>query len=366
MTLPGNPVPLPDGSYTVRPGQRWGQDQTSEGIHDNIRARATDPFGRAQNNLWGEGGFLGMLISALTNGLFFNLGGASTYTAQQYATMNDHTRQIEALVAAFDQLVLQGNAIVFTSNNTYYPTSGIVSIDVIILGAGAGGGAGRWDIVGTNRAGGGGGGGGGEVHATVPASLLDKAPDGSFTGIPIFVGAGGGGAPGPETVGQGGGDSSFSNFLTAGGGVGGGYWINPYATGGLGGSGMIRGGSGGRGASLNGSPALGTAGGDSTSAYDLHGGGGGGGGGRGFSGPATAGGTGGISRGGLPGKPGTAPSSVVATGGGGGGGASGAGSNSVGGYPSGGGGGGAGGSGPGEVAGFAGGAGRVYVIERFT
>ena len=318
-----------------------------------------------QSNLLG--GLLAMIARAITGGLFSNFLSPSVqgYTAQQYATMNDHTRQIEALVAAFDQLVLQGNAIVFTSNNTYYPTKGIVSVDVILLGAGGGGGAGRWDIVGTNRAGGGGGGGGGEVHATIPASLMEKNEDGSFVGISIFVGAGGGGATGPDTVGQGGGDSSFSDFLTAGGGVGGGFWIKPVAAGGAGGSGMIRGGTGGRGAGLNGAPALSTPGGDSTSAYDLHGGGGGGGGGGGFSGGASSGGVGGISRGGLPGRPGAEPSKVVATGGGGGGGSNGGG-NGVGGYPSGGGGGGVGGGGPAAVAGFAGASARVYVIERFS
>src|SRR5690606_40093261 len=51
----------------------------------------------------------------------------------------------------FRSLILQGNAIVFPSNNTYTPTAGVLSIDVIIIGAGAGGGGGRGDGIPANR-----------------------------------------------------------------------------------------------------------------------------------------------------------------------------------------------------------------------
>ncbi|MBM4683853.1 hypothetical protein GS532_07930 [Rhodococcus hoagii] len=313
------------------------------------------------------------------NGLFGSIVGTIFNTVDdpfisQLPIITDHTRQITDLREAFDQMLLQGNAQVFTSNYpNYIPSPNIVSLDVILIGAGGGGSSGRWDAVGDGRQGGAGGGGGGEVHTTIPASLLPKNPDGTFKAIPIYVGQGGQGANTGATPGGGGGNTAFGTYLTAGGGNGAtastGYWV--IATGGAGGVGMIPGGKGGNGAWYSQAdqriPA--ESGGNSSSAYDLHGGGGGGGGGgHGFQPAFAPGGAGGISPGGAsPGAAGSTPSAVVATGGGGG-----AGSNyntgvrgGAGAAPGGGGGGGCSAPNSGGLGfGGNGGAGIVFVIER--
>ena len=236
--------------------------------------------------------------------------------AAQQATVNDHSQSITELRAVLNQLILQGNALVFTSNNTYTPSAGVLSVDVILIGGGAGGAGGTASAF--NGGPGGGGGGGGEVHVNIPATLLPKDGE-DFASIEITIGAGGArGTVG--NPGTGGGDTVFgAGLLTAGGGQGGmtGTGTAP-GVGGVGGAGMIPGGAGGSGrvSSGNGWP-----GGNSTSAYDLHGGGGGGGGGTdsGIGGP---GGIGGISAGGTSGntttRDGHPPSSIVATGAGGG------------------------------------------------
>ena len=187
---------------------------------------------------------------------------------------------------------------------------------MILIGGGAGGAGGTASAF--NGGPGGGGGGGGEVHVNIPATLLPKDGE-DFASIEITIGAGGArGTVG--NPGTGGGDTVFgAGLLTAGGGQGGmtGTGTAP-GVGGVGGAGMIPGGAGGSGrvSSGNGWP-----GGNSTSAYDLHGGGGGGGGGTdsGIGGP---GGIGGISAGGTSGssatRDGHPPSSIVATGAGGG------------------------------------------------
>lgn len=353
-----------------------------------------DPIANAQGknlDLWGGlegvrgnlflnllGGFLNVpnvvqagvesIIMALIGG--GSLGDLSSWSAAQQAIINDHTQQIEDLVAAFDQLILQGNAIVFTSNNTYYPTQGIVSVDLIMIGAGGGGGGGSWNVIGNSRKAGAGGGGGGEVHTNVPASLLPKT-GGVFDPISIYVGAGGTPGSNQGTAGGGGGNTSFGNYLTAGGGNGGASVLGgadgPIG-GGLGGAGMIVGGTGGGAGGTSG----GKNGGNSTSAYDLHGGGGGGGGGmHGASVGVTvgSGGIGGISPGGvpIPGQyHGTPPSTIVATGGGGGAGAQNADQDGGdGAVPAGGGGGGFGG-GTTSCDGGSGGQGILFVIERMV
>lgn len=289
--------------------------------------------------------------------------------SEQLAKVNDHSRSIETLVEQFNQLILQGNAIVFASDNTYTPTEGITSIDVIILGAGAGGGAGQYNVIANWVSGGGGGGGGGEVHTTIPATLLPRNADGTFKPIAITVGEGGEPGVGSDNPGRGGGDTRFGDWLAAGGGLGGGGGRpqNP-GIGGGGGAGMIPGGNGGNGSV--GSSLRSTAGGASTSPYDLHGGGGGGGGGGSIPAIEVAGsngGIGGISPGGTVNMPGVAPSKVIATGGGGGGGGMYDGkSGGSGAYPSGGGGGGAGRQHGGNGAGGVGGAGLIFVIERMS
>ncbi|GEM_PF-4479716 len=347
MTAPG--APRPDGAYVV--GSKFGQDVTEAGIRAQMRSQALGGFGTAQNNLMGGllGGFAN-IISAI-------FGTVNNSYVKQLPIINDHSQSIETLVAAYERLILQGNSIVFTSNGTYYPSEGVISVDIIIIGGGAGGGGGVWNLLADQVYGGGGGGGGGEVHAAIHAGLLP--PTG---GVPITVGAGGSGGS-AANPGYGGGDTWFGE-LRAGGGQGGRTGSSAVGYESVGGTGMIRGGHGGRGA-YGGHAGTG---GDSTSPYDLHGGGGGGGGGGINAGPTWqpgGGGMGGISPGGAPGSTGTQPAGIVATGAGGGGGSSNGDSSGPGGYPSGGGGGGwanltsasRGGNGA---------AGIVFVIERFT
>src|SRR5690606_21827268 len=167
--------------------------------------------------------------------------------------INDHSQSITQLQEAFNQFLLQGNAIVFPTNNSYTPTAGVVSIEVIIIGAGAGGGGGRGDGIPANRGGGGGGGGGGEGHTTIPAALLPVDGFGNFLPIAITMGAGGAGGNanngGNGQSGTGGGNPRLGSFLTAGGGQGGvGGRDSGGGPGGLGGVGMIAGGNGGAGA----------------------------------------------------------------------------------------------------------------------
>lgn len=313
---------------------------------------------------FGSNGFFGRIIEAVTL-----QGMRWTQVDDQQEVINDHTNSIEQLEAAFNQLVLQGNAIVFTSNNTYYPSPGIVSVDIILLGGGGGGGGGRWNALAASRNSGGGGGGGGEVHTNVPASLLPKTGD-AFDPIPIYVGQFGAGGNTNGSAGGGGGNTSFGPYLTAGGGVGGMSLGGAISPGGAGGSGMIPGGAGGD-SDVHASDTPAEGGGNSTSAYDLHGGGGGGGGAVRALGSAIAGkgGVGGISPGGTPGnsRDGTPPSTIVATGGGGGAGApSGSYPGGTGAVPSGGGGGGYGGASGQVTAGGNGGQGMVFVIERMA
>lgn len=377
MTFPGYSGGAQPGGWGLSAnGSIPGMGSLTQGaVTDRIAGEAM------QGSSWpGLGGMLvGMILSLIAGAIGAVLGGFATIVdaifgtvnddfVSQLPTINDHSQSITELQAAFNQLILQGNAIVFTSNNTYTPSDGIVSIDVIMLGAGAGGAAGRWDIIAGNRRVGSGGGGGGEVHTTIPASLLPMT-GGHFDPISIVIGAGGAGGTGDAQAGTGGGNTSFGSYLTAGGGVGGlsVYTAGANVGGGGGGAGMIvggaGGGAGGSGAGEN-SP---FAGGNSISGFSLNGGGGGGGGGMGFAGgvPA-AGGIGGISPGGTPGNPGSPPSDVVATGGGGGGGSSSGGSSGAGGAIPAGGGGGGGGDISARGNGGNGARGQLFVIERMS
>lgn len=374
----------PGGSSGLNPGQ-WGvtADGSVPGMADRDQATVTQTLQDGfTSNQWPSLGdsLIALVISFIVGGIAAILGGFSTiieaitgtvdndYVAQ-LPIVNDHTQQITELQEAFDQLLLQGNAIVFTGPTTYTPTAGIVACETILLGAGGGGGGGRWDFIAANRSGGGGGGGGGEIHYRIPATLLPQS-GGHFTGIAVGIGAGGAGGIGSESPGTGGGNTTFGSVFAAGGGQGGfGGHSGSGAQGGQGGAGMIPGGNGGKGAgSGDATPWLG---GNSTSAYDLHGGGGGGGGGGVGNavdvGPPGNGGIGGVSPGGLAsGGNGTAPAAFIATGGGGGGGG---GTQTVkggnGAAPSGGGGGGCGGISAASNGGN-GGNGIAYAIERFA
>lgn len=371
----------------MTPGQ-WGV--TADG---SIPAKRAHTRGNVETTLQNQfqsqqfsglgGGLVAMIISFLGAAIAGILGGFASVLDAIFGTVNnhyieqmpiitDHTQQLEDLVEQFNQLILQGNAIVFVDADIYVPTPGILSVDVILIGAGGGGGSGSYDALIHGARSGGGGGGGGETHTSIPANLLPTNPDGSFKGIQIAIGAGGNGAASDGLAGQGGGHTRFgpevgsadAAWLIGGGGQGG-TWgqPGPIAQGGVG---MVPGGNGGRGGYSTTPP---TAPGNSVSAYDLHGGGGGGGGGGNGAGTGTVGGAGGISPGGNPGNPGavgTSPASIVATGaGGGGGGLTGSNGGGAGGYPAGGGGGSACGTG-GASFGGKGGNGIAFIIERFT
>ncbi|MFF0546960.1 hypothetical protein ACFYTF_29400 [Nocardia thailandica] len=380
---------FPVGAGGTNPGN-WGvsagggiprMNQLSQGaVTDQIANEAL------QGSSWGGlGGMLINLVLSLVAGVVGAvLGGFASVLDAIFGTVddayiagmptiNDHTQSITELEQAVEALILQGVAIKFTSNNTYVPSEGIVSVDVILIGAGGGGSSGSYDALIDGTRSGGGGGGGGETHVNVPASLLPTNIDGTYKGIQIIVGAGGAGATSDSGVGTGGGHTRFGpevgsiaqSWLLGGGGNGG-AWGNsgPVAPGGVG---MIPGGAGDRGL---GPAGAGVGAGHSTSAYDLHGGGGGGGrGGAQGRGGGSPGGGGGISPGGAPATPGAAgesPSTIVATGGGGGGGgASGSAGGGNGGFPAGGGGGSACDTG-GATFGGNGANGVVYVIERMA
>ncbi|WP_280273364.1 glycine-rich domain-containing protein [Nocardia wallacei] len=313
-----------------------------------------------------------MIIKAILGG-FDNVLSAITSTVnddfvRQLPTITDHSHSINTLTERFNQLVLQGESVVYTSNGLHYPGPNIVAIEFILIAAGAGGGSGRWDVLTDKRCGGGGGGGAGETHFVVPSAMLDKEPDGRYSPIPIVIGAHGDGGPSSGLAGSGGGNTyigSGTNAMLAGGGVGGqSTFTTSGSPGGPGGVGMIPGGDGGRGAV--GQPVTSTAGANSVSPYSLNGGGGGGGGGGNDIWPGSQGGAGGISRGGIPDADGSAPSSWAATGAGGGGGSvDDAGQAGTGAFPGGGGGGGGGGV-TASTPGKPGGNGIAFVIEHMT
>ena len=114
------------------------------------------------------------------------------------------------------RLILQGNALVFTSTTPYTRRRGVPSVDVILIGGGAGGAGGTASAFSGGP--GGGGGGGGEVHVNIPGRPPKDGED--FASIEITVGAGGArGTVG--NPGTGGGDTVFrAGLLTAGGGQG--------------------------------------------------------------------------------------------------------------------------------------------------
>lgn len=379
MTNPGGASGLTPGAWGIT-GTDGSIPAKSAQTQPAVTQHLQDTF--TSNNFPGlGGGLIALVLSFIGAAIAAILGGFATVLDAIFGSVNDdyiaglptitnHSNSITTLRAQFNQLILQGNAIVFDSNNTYTPSEGILSIDVILIGAGGGGSSGSYDAFTEGSRSGGGGGGGGETHANIPASLLPKNGDGSFKPIQIVIGMGGAGASVDSNYGAGGGHSKFGpevgntgqEWLLGGGGNGGAWGApGPIAQGGVG---MIPGGNGGRGAYSNVPPTAPTS---SVSAYDLHGGGGGGGAGGGANGIGTAGGAGGISPGGnpgSPGNPGSSPATIIATGGGGGGGGiSGTVGGGTGAFPAGGGGGSACNVG-GATTGGAGGNGRCYVIER--
>lgn len=116
-----------------------------------------------------------------------------------------------------------------TTENIFIVPQGVTSVQVLVVAGGGGGG----DRVG------GGGGGGGIVY------------DADYTVIPneeivVKVGGGGGGAANGASCGMQGGNSSFGNLVSVGGGYGGGYNSKSGGNGGSGGGGCgYSGGTGG-------------------------------------------------------------------------------------------------------------------------
>lgn len=248
MTIPNGP-----GGATPGPGSITGNDgsvpnqaqQTQDNVIDQKRGEiAENGWGGASGALFGGilGGFSGVL------GAIF--GSVNNNYVRDLAIIQDHSAQLTELRAAFDQLLLQGNAIVYTSNNTYTPAPGITSVDVILIGAGGGGGSGQWNFFGGDRQGGAGGGGGGEIHTTIPASLFPKS-GANYAPVTITMGPGGAGGT-AGNPGGGGANCSFGGWLTAGGGNGGARGTTLGAVGGAGGIGMIPGGRGGNGQATTG------------------------------------------------------------------------------------------------------------------
>jgi hypothetical protein len=139
---------------------------------------------------------------------------------------------------------------IFSAAGTYTWTklSGAQQVEVLMIGAGGGGGSGMVNVSPANRAGGGGGGGGGVSRNIFAASFLNSTET-------LVVGAGGTGGT-AQTVtgsngnnGNNGGDTSFGNYLRAGGGSGGGGGSSTGSGGGGGGVGNLGTGGGGGGTS---------------------------------------------------------------------------------------------------------------------
>lgn len=273
--------------------------------------------------------------------------------------VNDHSQTIGQMRAELDQLTIHGMARVLTGDGYYHATPGTVRAEVIMIAAGGGGGTGRWDLAPGNHIGGSGGGGGGENHFTIHGSSLFE-DDGSPRAIPYFCGAPGNGGQSNDASGNGGGNTTFDGIPVYGGQGG-----RRHGGLGVGGYGIVNGGSATPDADISQI--------DSLSGFGLFGGGGAGGRGASGSGNGSPGGRGGLNPGGAAGigngRGGDAPlvAPSVPTGGGGGGGGGYQNDGGTGAFPGGGGGGGGTGrsAGAGAVGkGGMGAQGSIYIIER--
>ncbi|OZE98073.1 hypothetical protein [Rhodococcoides fascians] len=195
MTTGAPGVPVPGGSYTVRPGQRWGQDETPDGVRQKTRNPPLNGYGRAQDNLRGEGGLLGQIIGAFTGGKFFNLGGASTWGGEMDERVTEHAGSIEGIEARVTALEEGGTRTVYSSNGVW-TNPGTGSVFVACIGGGQAGEntiSNRPAAPGTH---------GGFVAREIPCSELPDT-------VPITIGAGGTGNF------QYGGVTSFGTFVTS-------------------------------------------------------------------------------------------------------------------------------------------------------
>lgn len=271
--------------------------------------------------------------------------------------INDHSRTIGEMRAELDQLTIHGMARVLTGDGFFYATPGTVRADLVMIAAGGAGGTGAWNLISGSRSGGSGGGGGGENHFVIHGSALFDPVTGMPRAIPYSCGAPSTGGAGNESSGQGGGNTTFDEIVVYGG-QGGRY----HGGAGVGGYGIVNGGS----AAPDADPALR----DSLSAAGLYGGGGAGGRGATGAGASQPGGRGGLNPGGAGVTSGhglNAPpvSRSAPTGGGGGGGGALHGRGGDGAFPGGGGGGSGGASAVGNIQpGGNGAPGVIYVIER--
>lgn len=340
MTSPvGGP---PEGAFVV--GGRFGQDITEESAKHMMSNGVKTSFGKTQ----------------------------VAFKKEYNDVRDDHTKQITELRQEFDQMTIWGNSRTFTGRGTYRASPGTIRAEVIMIGSGAGGGAGAWNAI-LGASSGGGGGGGGENHFVIPGAALFEE-DGTPKAIAIEIGEGGAGGQTTRANGWGGGNTSILDIIVGGGS--GGSGADAGGAGGAGGFGMIPGGDGG---SMGWLETVGdnnyvshptTPGGSSISPYDMHGGGGGGGAGgttnSAYS-EGSKGGNGGVAPGGQYGRPdGSKPSALLPTGGGGGWGTnlSWGGSGGSGGFPGGGGGGGAAGRGSNSWSrGGPGANGIIWIIE---
>ncbi|WP_143545086.1 hypothetical protein [Rhodococcus sp. RS1C4] len=220
MTTGAPGVPVPGGSYTVRPGQRWGQDETPDGVRQKTRNPPLNGYGRAQDNLRGEGGLLGQIVGAITGGRFFNLGGLSTMMGGLTgAVENVVNEEIPRLDNRIDQFSEGGSSAVraaFFQDGTWTKPEGYSRHIVKIIGAASGGGRsnGVFDTDPAVRAGGSGEGAGGYAGGCNEFEFFDADLPAT---VNCVVGMGGLGATSDNQAGAGGGLSSFGPFGSAGG-----------------------------------------------------------------------------------------------------------------------------------------------------
>lgn len=131
MTTGAPGVPVPGGSYTVRPGQRWGQDETPDGVRQKTRNPPLNGYSRAQNNLHGPAGFLGSLLGAITGGRAFTLGEGSSHFGQQNQIIEEQAGSITGLDARVTALEGGGTRTVYSSNFVWdNPGSGKIYVAV--------------------------------------------------------------------------------------------------------------------------------------------------------------------------------------------------------------------------------------------
>lgn len=331
MTTPN--MPAPDGAYQLSTGggpYRYGKDHTESTVRALTRGATVPKMQAAQD----------------------------AFRENYRDPINEHTRTIGEIRAEMEQMTIHGLARVLTGDGFYYASPGTISVDLVMIGAGGAGGVGSWNAIAGSRGGGSGGGGGGENHFTIYGTGLFNT-DGTPRAIPYACGAPSTGGQTNEQGGQGGGNTTFDGISVYGGGGG-----RAGGGDGVGGYGIVPGGSASPDAEVGAR--------DSLSAFGLYGGGGAGGrGGSGGSSAGEIGGRGGLNAGGAGGlagaQGGDAPpvSKSAPTGGGGGGGGGTQGAGGHGAFPGGGGGGSGGaGSAAAQKPGGNGAQGVIYVIER--